>query len=134
MEFVLTLAKLGGWLAAGRSAVLGAFAWWRVAVVGLAVLTASNGATGLYAYNAGWRNAGNAGAAAELALERRRSQWLIKAAVASGALSADDAAIELSNEQLQRGIDDAIEKSAATLRDIGGCLDPEFLRRLGQLR
>ena len=99
-----------------------------------AVLVGSNllntGVTSYLAYNAGWRNANNAHEAAVAEELRKHTAFLLRMANLSGALSDDDRAAELSNDQVQRKLENAIGQAS----DGAECFPPLFLRDVAELR
>jgi hypothetical protein len=124
--------KIFGWGSAALGFGASALGWWKVAAIGAVALAISHGFVGWRAYNAGWHNAENAYVAAIVKAQAAHTAWLLQTAQKSGAMSLGDSAIELSNEQIQKGIDDAI----ANLTDsaLGACGSPGFLQHLAKLR
>lgn len=105
----------------------------KLAIAGLVATLLGSALSGAYAYNAGWRNAENAGKAAALELQQKHTTWLRDTAAKSGKLTADDAAIEVSNEKLQGAIENALTRPS-TPRVAGVCVPDSFLRELAKFR
>jgi hypothetical protein len=98
------------------------------AVAAAAVSTAISWPAG---YNAGWRHADNARAAGELVRARALNDWLVRAAVKTGALDVNDPAIESANEQIQGAIYETIGKGGLAVSE---CMSVDFLHGLAKLR
>lgn len=112
------------------------FAAWKIIAIAGLLLVGTNaintGITGVVLYNKGWRDADNMRAAKEVLKANAHADWLLEMAKKNGVIDGDDAAAELSNEQLTRAIYNAIQTGN------GGsdnqCLPDGFLRELDKLR
>ena len=124
MQLVLRLLGLFGVGAASLQTILIAGS------VLLGSIVLSGGLAGLYAYNAGWTNANNAQQAAVADALAKHTVWLKRMGDVSGALTIDDQQTEMSNDELQRKLEDAIGKAS----DGAVCFPSDFLRGLDQLR
>lgn len=100
----------------------------------LAALVVTFGVTAVgswFAYEAGWRHAADAYEAATAAELKRHGEWLTKITTEAGALDAEDANAELSNEQKQK----AIERALLQNPNRGSCvLDADRLRPIFEIR
>jgi hypothetical protein len=112
----------------------GVLTWWKVAAIGLGVLAASNGITALYAYNVGHEHANNAHLAAKTKADKQHSEWLVRLAGFTGVLTADDAAIEIDNEQLQRRLEDEIAKASIAAGNPSNCVPADVLHAIARFR
>ena len=120
MQLVL---KLLGWFGVGASSL-------QTILIAGGVLIGSILLSGGLAYNAGWRNADNAHQAAVAVALAKHAEWLKRMGDISGALATDDRQAEISNDDLQRKLEDAIGKAS----DGAVCFPSDFLRGLDELR
>lgn len=118
------------WLTTGIAVGTRTFALWKVALVATGFLIVSHGAMGLVAWGKGYNQCQNEHAAATLLAQKAHTRWLVETATATGALESEEAATELTNEEIQNVIRAQLAKGSPGNR----CLPADFLRRLAQLR